>query len=161
MTFAARLSVLAAALVLGWASPAHAKPKGCLLAREMVVEQLVCHGVFLREAAARCDPVVRGTWALWRDFDTANGTRLRAQTDTRIKVFKREFPNDWKNVITYFDGRLVTYHRNFPLTQAYCEQVHGLLDDNRKRGWNNFTKQAKTIQEQVSLDYKVCTGSGR
>lgn len=133
-----------------------AKPSRCLTAADVKTEQLVRHGIFLREAGNRCDEWVPGTRQKWLDFDGRFGTRLRSQTDRRIRMFQRAFRDDAVKVMTYFDGRLVTYHRHYPLSEGYCRNVDELLDEVRKRGWGGFTKQAEVIQNEVHLDYKVC-----
>lgn len=130
--------------------------KRCLTPAEIQVEQMVRHGVFLREAGNRCEEWVKGTAKKWRDFDQRFGTKLKKQTDTRAKLFQREFKEDALKVRTYFDGRLVTYFRNVPLTQAYCTNADDMLDEVTKGGWNAFGKQAKVVQNEVLLDYKQC-----
>ncbi len=128
----------------------------CLSDTELQVEQLVRHGVFLREAGRRCDDVVAGTNKLWTDFDQRWAAKLKQQTDKRAKVFTRQFKGDALKVRTYFDGRLVTYHRNYPLSLSYCTNVKELLDEVAKRGWGGFTGQAKVVQNEVLLDYNSC-----
>lgn len=152
--------LLAAAVVAGIAPGsawAQVKFKRCLSEAEIQVEQLVRHGVFLRESANRCDEMLPGTAKKWTAFDNRFGRRLKQQTDRRAKLFQREFRQDALKVRTYFDGRLVTYHRNVPLTSAYCTQANRMLDEITKRGWNGFTEQAKVVQNEVRQDYKVCT----
>ena len=153
-------SLLAAAVVVGIAPGgawAQVKFKRCLSDTEIQVEQLVRHGVFLRESANRCDEMLPGTAKKWTAFDERFGPRLKQQTDRRAKLFQREFRQDALKVRTYFDGRLVTYHRNVPLTVAYCTQANRMLDEVTKRGWNAFADQAKVVQNEVRLDYKACT----
>lgn len=137
---------------------AQVKFKRCLSDTEVQTEQLVRHGVFLRESANRCDEMLPGTAKKWKAFDERFGPRLKQQTDRRAKLFLREFKADALKVRTYFDGRLVTYHRNVPLTVAYCTQSNKLLDEVNKRGWNSFAEQAKVIQNEVLADYKACGG---
>lgn len=146
-------AVLAAAPGGAWAQ---VKFKRCLSPTEIQVEQLVRHGVFLRESAGRCNEVTPGSAKTWRDFDQRFGPRLKLQTDKRAKLFQREFRDNALKVRTYFDGRLVTYHRNVPITTAYCENVEELLTEVTKGGWGAFTTQAKTVQNEVLLDYKAC-----
>lgn len=155
-----RLFVAAALLAAPTAAVAQVTFKRCLSSTEVQVEQLVRHGVFLREAANRCDDMVRGTAKKWKAFDERFGTKLKQQTDKRAKLFQREFKQDALKVRTYFDGRLVTYHRNMPLTTAYCTQSNKMLDDIAKRGWNGFAEQAKVVQNEVLLDYKSCSAGG-
>lgn len=136
------------------------KFKRCLSTTEVQVEQLVRHGVFLREAGNRCDEMLPGTAKKWKAFDERFGPRLKQQTDKRAKLFQREFKQDALKVRTYFDGRLVTYHRNIPLTTAYCTQTNKMLDDIGKRGWGGFSEQATVVQNEVLLDYKACSAGG-
>ncbi|MCR6631553.1 MAG: hypothetical protein NVV74_16745 [Magnetospirillum sp.] len=151
-----RLTAAILVLALPAEALAQVKFKRCLSDTEMAVEQLIRHGVFLREAANRCDEMKPGTAAKWKAFDQRFGPRLKQQTDKRAKLFQREFKQDALKVRTYFDGRLVTYHRNVPLTVAYCEHADDMLDEIGKRGWNGFTAQAKVVQNEVLLDYKSC-----
>lgn len=150
--------ILAAVLFANWVSPAAAQVKftRCLSQSEALTEQLVRHGVFLREAGNRCDEYNPGTVNAWKDFDAKFGTRMKQQTDKRKKLFTKQFKDKAVQVTTYFDGRLVTYHRHFPISTAYCANVERLLKDVGKRGWAGFTDQAKTVQNEVLADYKVC-----
>jgi len=151
-----RVVALAAALSLV-AATAQAEYKfRCLSESDAQVEQLVRHGVFLREAGRRCDEVNPGTNKLWTDFDQRFGARLKQQTDKRVKLFARQFKNDALKVRTYFDGRLVTYHRNYPLSMAYCTDIKKMLDEVTKKGWGGFSQQAKVVQNEVLLDYNTC-----
>lgn len=147
------------ALGLVWSNGAGAqvKFKRCLSPAELQVEQLVRQGVFLRESARRCNEITPGSGKLWTDFDQKFGVRLKQQTDRRAKLFQREFKDDALKVRTYFDGRLVTYHRNVPLTIAYCENIDKMLIEVSKRGWGAFTKQSKVLENEVLLDYKACS----
>ncbi len=157
-----RLFLSAAVLVALAAGPrevsaqARKKAPRCLTAADVKTEQLVRHGIFLREAGNRCDEWVAGTRQKWLDFDGRFGTRLKAQTDRRIRMFQRAFRDDAVKVMTYFDGRLVTYYRHYPLSEVYCRDVDDLLTEVNRRGWGGFTKQAEVIQNEVHLDYKVC-----
>lgn len=155
-----RLALAAFLLTMPAAAIAQVKFKRCLNAAEIQVEQLVQHGVFLRESANRCDEMLPGTAAKWKAFDERFGPRLKQQTDKRAKLFLREFKQDALKVRTYFDGRLVTYHRNIPLTTAYCTQAKKSLDEITKRGWGGFSEQAKLVQNEVLLDYKSCQAGG-
>jgi hypothetical protein len=137
--------------------PAAAKPKGCLTAGEMVTEQLVRHGVFLREASRLCDDTDPGAAKLWKDFDTTFDAQLSAQTARRKTVFQREFPKTSLQMMTYFDGRMVTNYRyNHPTNGPFCKDVMTLLQKNQRGGWGSFTRQAKVIQDNVRLDFKLC-----
>lgn len=151
-------SLVVAVLMAVWAAPAGAQIKfpRCLTQAEVLTEQLVRHGVFLREAGTRCDEYKPGTYKMWQDFDARFGNRLKQQTDRRKKLFAKQFKDKATQVTTYFDGRLVTYHRHFPITAAYCTNIEKLLNDVTKRGWNGFAEQAKTVQNEVLMDYKVC-----
>lgn len=141
--------------------PAAAKPKGCLTKAEMTTEQIVRHGVFLREASRLCDDSTPGSARIWQQFDTTFDPQLSAQTARRITVFKREFPQTWLQMMTYFDGRMVTNYRyNHPTNSPFCKDVMGLLQKIQTGGWGPFTRQAKVIQDNVRLDFKQCE-SGR
>lgn len=154
------LAVLALSLLTTGIAHAQAaagkQPKRCLNERELTSEQVVRHGVFLREAGNRCEPLVPGIRQLWLDFDEINGQRFAKQTEFRSRIFVREFKDDWLKVMTYFDGRLVTYYRHYPLTEPYCRNVEALLKDNLKRGWKAFIKQSKLLANEIDLDYRAC-----
>ncbi|MGE4278120.1 MAG: hypothetical protein AB7G62_00940 [Magnetospirillum sp.] len=153
-----RSIVLATALSL-LATPALAqvKFKRCLSPAEVKVEKLVRHGIFLREGGNRCDADYNpGTAKMWKDFDTKFGTRLAQQTAKRKKLFDREFKDKALEVMTYFDGRLVTYYRYYPLSVSYCGQIDKLLKEATKRGWNAFAKQSEIVQADVVTDLKIC-----
>ncbi|MBI2241028.1 MAG: hypothetical protein HYU59_09535 [Magnetospirillum gryphiswaldense] len=154
-----RRSITLAAIVSLLAGPAfaQAKFKRCLTQSEVKVEKLVRHGIFLREGGNRCDADYNpGTAKMWKDFDTRFGPRLAQQTASRKKVFDREFKGNALEVMTYFDGRLVTYYRYYPLSVSYCGQVDKLLKDVTKRGWNAFAKQSEIVQADVVTDMKIC-----
>ena len=153
---ASAATILGAVLMASGPSSAQVKPKRCLSGTEVATEQLIRHGVFLREASGRCDEYTPGTKAEWTKFDEANADRLRKQTDKRAKFFAKEFKADAQKVMTYFDGRLVTYHRFVPITPAYCRNVQEMLKEIGRRGWGAFTNQAKVVQNEVYLDYKIC-----
>jgi len=151
-----RILVIACLVLAALAPAASAKPKGCLSDREVKNDQLVRHGVFLREASRRCEAYTPGTAKMWLDFEAANGARLARETQMRAKIFQREYPDDTKMAAAVFDGRLVTSHRNFPLTQPFCENVKTLLEENAAKGFGGFTKQSKTAHDLVVLDFKTC-----
>jgi hypothetical protein len=134
-----------------------AKPKHCITDPELRAEQAVRHGIFLREAGQRCNDYNPGTAKQWKDFDGRFASQLSGQTAKRAKFFQREFPDSWKNMMTYYDGRLVTYNRNFPLTRAYCGMIEELLQENLTGGWGAFTTQAKLTQDESRLEYKLCS----
>ena len=136
---------------------AAAKPRGCLTRSEMVTEELVRHGVFLREASRLCEDRTPGGAKMWQDFDTTFDKQLSGQTARRITVFKREFPTAWLQMMTYFDGRMVTNYRyNHPTDGAFCKDVLALLKKNQRGGWGTFSRQAKVIQDNVRLDFRTC-----
>ena len=123
----------------------------------MVTEQLVRHGVFLREASRMCEDRVPGATRMWTQFDSTFGAQLSGQTARRVTVFKREFPKTWLQMMTYFDGRMVTNYRyNHPTNGPFCKDVMTLLTKNQRGGWGSFSRQAKTIQDNVRLDFKSC-----
>lgn len=154
-----RLLPIAAMVLVLWSGAAFAqvKFKRCLSLAELQGEQMVRHGIFLRESARRCNEITPGSGKLWLDFDKNFGARLKQQTDKRAKLFTREFKADALKVRTYFDGRLVTYHRNIPLTSAYCEHIDDMLTDLSTGGWGAFSSQSKVLANEVLLDYKACS----
>lgn len=137
-----------------------AKIKGCFSRAEQAAEQQVRHGIFLREAAARCDaqPYSAGTLSMWTGVNRQFGERFARQTDVRRKAFDREFPHD---DIGTWDGRLVMHFRYYPLSQGYCQDVRNQLRDVQAKGWGAFVKQSVKSRGEVLLDYKVCTGPTR
>ena len=152
-------SIVLATILSLLATPALAqvKFKRCLNQAEVKVEKLVRHGIFLREGGNRCDTDYNpGTAKMWKDFDTKFGPRLAQQTASRKKVFDREFKGNALEVMTYFDGRLVTYYRYYPLSVSYCGQVDKLLKEVTQRGWNAFAKQSEIVQADVVTDMKIC-----
>ena len=151
-----RIVLALAVLVLATPAWAQVKVKRCLNKNQLLTEQIVRHGVFLREGGRRCDEYKSGTAKMWTDFDTRFGARLARETDKRKKFFAKEFKAKAEEVTTYFDGRMVTYARHIPLGIAYCEGIHTLLTDANKKGWGEFSKQASVIQNEVMLDYKIC-----
>lgn len=155
-----RLALAVAVLAAPTAALAQVKMKRCLSPAEIQVEGMVRQGIFLREAANRCDSMVPGTAKKWKAFDQKFGARLKQQTDKRAKLFAREFKKDELKVRTYFDGRLVTYHRNVPLTTAYCTNANKQLDDVTKRGWNALAEQSKVLRDEIIMDYKSCQAGG-
>lgn len=149
--------VAAAALLAAPVAGFAAKPKRCLVEGEVRAEQDVRHGVFLREASARCEgQYVTGTKKLWAEFIAKAGDKLGKANDKRAKVYQREFPDDWKHQLTIADGRIVTYHRHYPLTGAYCKNVERLIGDAARKGYAAFAKQAATVQNEVISEYKTC-----
>ena len=140
------IPVTATMLILATPALAQVKFKRCLTQQEVKVEQLVRHGIFLREGGNRCDEVYNpGTAKMWKDFDAQFGTRLSQQTGRRKKLFEREFKDNPVEVMTYFDGRLVTYYRYYPLSVSYCGHVDKLLKEVTRGGWNAFAKQSLRV----------------
>ena len=150
-------AVTIAVLLLALAAPAMAvDPPHCLKPAEVLIEQSVRHGIFLRESADHCDGMVPGSTLLWREFNKAFGDRLKKQTDAHNKWIQRQFGDDWKQAADFYDGRQVTTHRNYPINQIYCDDIKKLLDANKAKGWASFTRQAKVLQDDVALDFKLC-----
>lgn len=145
------------ALVLSPAVALAAKPKKCFSTAEIKAEQEVRQGIFLREAANRCNErLLPGARDRWQKIEGANGAKFRSAVDRRQKAWQREFPDEWKYQINYADGRLVTYARNIPLTEGFCDNIDDLLQTIEKRGFAAFTKLSKVVRNQVTDDYKVC-----
>ncbi|RAU22114.1 hypothetical protein CU669_10585 [Paramagnetospirillum kuznetsovii] len=134
-----------------------AKPKACFSAPEITAEREIRHGIYMREAAKRCDgEYVKGTNAMWQKFEAANGTKFKSANDKRKKAWEREFPDDWVPKMNHADGRLVTFARNVPRTQGYCENIDEQLKELDKKGYGGFSAQAKVVHNEVIEDYKVC-----
>lgn len=147
--------VLVAALLP--AGPVAAKPKYCFSASEIAIEREVRHGIYLREAARRCDgQYIKGSYDMWQKFEAANGAKFKSAMDKRKKAWSREFPDDWQYKINHADGRLVTYARNIPRTVGFCDNIDELLQEVDKRGYGGFSAQAKVVHNEVVADYKVC-----
>jgi hypothetical protein len=143
--------------VLMMPAAALAAPKKCFSKAEIKAEQEVRQGIFLREAANRCNErLLPGARDRWQKIEGDNGAKFRADVERRQKAWNREFPDDWKYQITYADGRLVTYARNVPLTEGFCDNIDELLQTIEKRGFAAFTKLSKLVRNQVTDDYKVC-----
>ena len=154
-----RYTFVLAALVLSLpgAVLAAGKPKACFTLPEIKAEQEIRHGIYLREAANRCNArFLPGAKDRWQKVEAANGTKFKAANDKRSKAWEREFPDDWKYKITYADGRLVTYDRNIPLTAGFCENIDELLAAVEKGGYGAFSKQSKLLRNEVTEDYKAC-----
>ncbi|ARJ67515.1 hypothetical protein WV31_18555 [Magnetospirillum sp. ME-1] len=145
------------ALVLSPAAALAAQPKKCFSLPEIKAEQEVRQGIFLREAANRCNErLLPGARDRWQKIEGANGAKFRSAVDKRQKAWQREFPDDWKYQINYADGRLVTYARNISLTEGFCDNIDDLLQTIEKRGFAAFSKLSKVVRNQVTDDYKVC-----
>ena len=148
--------LVAAVLVLGLANTADAKPRGCLTPAEHASDLIIRHGIFLREGADRCSASQPGIKDVWKQFDQSFGQRLFAERGKRERAFKREFPDTWLRVVTTFDAKIVTYDRNMPFTDAFCEEMQSMLDDNKKKGWGSFVKQSKIVRDESRMELKVC-----
>ena len=74
----------------------------------------------------------------------------------REAAFKREFPDSWLKDVTTFDAKLVTFDRNLPYNDAFCEDIKDLLDGLKKGGWGAFTKQSKKVRDQARMEFKPC-----
>ncbi|TAN74091.1 MAG: hypothetical protein EPN20_02860 [Magnetospirillum sp.] len=136
---------------------AAAKPKHCFSLPEITAEREIRHGIYLREAAQRCNgQYITGSYDMWQKFEAANGVKFKAANEKRRKAWAREFPDDWQYKINHADGRLVTYARNIPRTQGFCDNIDDLLHEVDKRGYGGFSGQAKRLQNEVTADYKVC-----
>jgi len=133
-----------------------ADPPHCLKPAEVTTEQAVRHGIFLRETSTLCDAMVPGSAQLWRDFNQSAGDRLKKQTDAHNKWIQRQYGDDWKQAADFYDGRLVSSLRHYQINQPFCEDVKKLLDANKAKGWASFTRQAKVLQDEVTLDFKLC-----
>lgn len=151
-----RAAILVAAILIPAAAGA-AAPKKCFSKAEIKSEQEVRQGIFLREAANRCNErLLPGARDRWQKIEGANGAKFRSAVDRRQKAWQREFPDDWKYQINYADGRLVTYARNISLTEGFCDNIDDLLQTIEKRGFAAFSKLSKVVRNQVTDDYKVC-----
>ncbi|WP_096700579.1 hypothetical protein [Magnetospirillum sp. 15-1] len=151
-----RAAILVAAVLIPAAALA-AAPKKCFSQAEIKSEQEVRQGIFLREAANRCNErLLPGARDRWQKIEGANGAKFRSAVDRRQKAWQREFPDDWKYQINYADGRLVTYARNISLTEGFCDNIDDLLQTIEKRGFAAFSKLSKVVRNQVTDDYKVC-----
>ncbi len=151
-----RAAILVAAVLIPAAALA-AAPKKCFSQTEIRSEQEVRQGIFLREAANRCNErLLPGARDRWQKIEGANGAKFRSAVDRRQRAWQREFPDDWKYQINYADGRLVTYARNVSLTEGFCDNIDDLLQTIEKRGFAAFSKLSKVVRNQVTDNYKVC-----
>ncbi|OAN53129.1 hypothetical protein A6A04_14295 [Paramagnetospirillum marisnigri] len=150
-------AILGLAALLSPLGAEAAKPKRCFSTTEVSAEREIRHGIYMREAAKRCDgDYIKGANAMWQKFEAAQGTKFKAANGKRIKAWQREFPDDWQFKMNHADGRLVTYARHMPRTTGLCENIDELLQELDKRGYAAFTVQSKTIHNEVIEDYKVC-----
>jgi len=142
---------------LALSAPALAKPRSCFTTPEITAEREIRHGIYMREAAKRCDGEwIKGSNAIWQKFEAANGPKFKAANDKRKKAWQREFPDDWQYKMNHADGRLVTFARNVPRTLGYCDNIDEELQELDKRGYAAFVVQAKVVHNEVIGDYKVC-----
>ena len=137
-------------------TPAWAKPKLCMTPAEMSADLIIRHGVYLREAADRCNSYQPGTRALWKSFDEKFGTRLRGERTKREGAFKREFPDTWLKNVTTFDAKLVTFDRNLPYNEPFCSNIKDLLDEITQRGWGAFATQSKKVRDEARMEFIPC-----
>jgi hypothetical protein len=153
-----RLAFGLALLAMMVPPPAFAKPKGCFTATEESAEQMVRQGLRLREGARGCDsePWDAGTLPLWQQIDQQYGPQFAHQTEIRKNAFVREFSNDAENKLSEWDGRIVIYFRNYPLSDLYCGQIKSMMAAIQKGGWPAFTKQAGRSGDVVKMNYNPC-----
>ena len=151
-----RWIIIAVAALMTLTAPAWAKPKGCFTRAEISSDQIIRHGVYLREAALRCNDYEPGSWAEWKQIDNKFGTKFRAERTRREGGFKREFPDSWLKDVTTFDAKLVTFDRNLPYNDAFCADIKDLLDNIQKKGWGEFTAQSKKIRDQARMEFVPC-----
>jgi len=157
-----RVAALAAVLAFGMAlAPpfqADAKPRGCFTKAEQTAEEVVRYGLRLREGGRGCDgePWNAGTLPLWEAVDKQFGDQFRQQTDTRRKAFEREFENDAENKLSQWNGRIVFYYRNYPLSQVYCATLKKDLAALPNKPWSNFVKRALIAHNDVRMTYQPC-----
>ncbi len=139
---------------------AQGKPRGCLTTKEHTAEQLVRHGVRLRETTFRCDkeyPQKTPMFPRWETFYKASEAQFAQQVTTRQQGFAREFPKNPQEMTQYWDDRLVVHLRYYPLTAPYCQGIDTQLGAIDKSGWKTFAKQAATARTEIMLwDYKLC-----
>ena len=130
----------------------------CFTRPERQAEQMVREGLRLREGAAGCDrpPFYAQTWPLWEDINRTFGQRFAQQTQVRQRAFQREFGKTTENRLMMWDGRIVTYYRNYPLSPLYCSSLHDMLQSMQRKGWTVFTKWAKASADEVEMDYEPC-----
>lgn len=135
-----------------------AKPRGCFTKAEQAAEWQVRHGLRLREGGIACDgsPWDAGTKPLWESVDKQFGPQFKQQTDIRAAAFQREFEGDAENKLTRWNGRIVFYFRNYPLSATYCSSIKTMLSDMLAKGWRVFTRQAYYARDEIRMTYKPC-----
>lgn len=154
-----RLVVVALVLLAALSASALAapKPKKCFTLPELAAEREVRHGIYLREASRRCQGrFLPDSVKTWDAFEAANGAKFRAAVARRLKAWQREFPADWQAKQNHADGSIVTYARNLPLTEGFCENIGALLTTISKRGYGGFSAQTNIIKNEVVQAYKAC-----
>ncbi len=132
----------------------------CFTKSEHAVEGEVRYGVRLREHSWSCDtkPYSMDTWKIWSAFDKSSKDQFVKLTEDRKKTFEREFPNNYKALISTWDGRIVLHYRYDQLNGVMCSNLKKQLTDIQAKGWKEFQKQAKKNKPEVMMDYKVCPG---
>ncbi|PKU22882.1 hypothetical protein [Telmatospirillum siberiense] len=133
-------------------------PRGCFSAAEEKAEQIVRLGLRLREGARGCDgqPWNMHTQSLWDDIDQRFGARFAAQTNARKTAFQREFSDDADNRLEAWNGRIVFYFRNYPLSEVYCSGIKDMLEQVQKKGWAIVMRNATKGADEVRMDYRLC-----
>jgi hypothetical protein len=152
------LSLVPIMLVCGTLAVGQAAGSDCFTKAEQSAEQIVRHGLRLREGAQACDepPWNLPTAPLWESIDKQFGPRFAAQTAIRKKAFMREFADDADNRLALWDARIVMHFRHYPVSDEYCAGIKDMLDETLKRGWGAFTKQAAKARDEVRMDYRPC-----
>ena len=153
--FLAGVALMAAPGTTGAAGP---KPRSCFSPAEEVAELDVRQGIRLREGAAGCTarPFQMPLQPIWDEIDKNYGPLFANQTRIRHAAFVREFADNADNKEGEWNGRIVTYFRNYPLTDQYCTSIQKQLQAVQKGGWGAFTKQAAKSGDVVRMIYKSC-----
>lgn len=158
MTRKAPMAQIALALVLLAQPAAAAKPKGCFTNREHQAEQVIRHGIFLRESARLCAarPYYMDTDETWKSIEEALGASFAADTARRAKAFDREFGDRGEELRVYWNGRLVMEARHSATSPSFCDDVKVVLDEINRRGMRALKTQAEKARNLVLRDYKNC-----
>ncbi len=154
-----RVLVFVAVLaVLAPTADAVAKARGCFTKPEMAAEEMVRHGLRLREGGETCDgePWNEHTKPLWEAVDKQFGPQFKQQTEIRRAAFMREFEFDAEHKLTQWNARIVFYFRHYPLSAGYCGAVKKMLTDMQSKGWPMFVKQAHFARDEVRMIYEPC-----
>lgn len=140
------------------AEPAWAKPKGCFTQREATAEEVVRHGVRLREGSQRCNEL--GYSALtaerWQALDAVLGEQFAGEVGIRSRAFRREFGDTAETELRLWDGRIVSYFRYRPLSGIYCRALEQMMGDAEGMGWGRFKAQALRERGEIRMQYRVC-----